>query len=118
MKKKLLEILESVKNDVNGHFPSLYSKDDVMILLVNIVDRVEVLEDSTSEIDWDELQNKIINDLESTLDNFNYDDSVGLDLDHNNHIDIEFNSRDIINEIKDSIRTTVDDFVTEEVNND
>jgi hypothetical protein len=87
-------------NEITEHFPSVYTKEDV-VKLINLLD------DTQQKIDVEELKRKIRNKLErlSSEDVVDYS-SVELSMNYDNRVEldrIEVQSDNIMDEIEETI---------------
>ena len=93
-------------NEIAEHFPSVYTKDDV-VKLINLLD------DTQQKIDVEELKRKIRNKLErlSSEDVIDYS-SVELSMNYDNRVEVE--SMDVQSDnIMDEIEETIDEYFDE-----
>ena len=93
-------------NEITEHFPSVYTKEDV-VKLINLLD------DTQPKIDVDELKQKIRNKIErlSSEDVVDYS-SVELSMNYDNRVEvesIEINTDNIIEEIEEIVDEYFDD---------
>ena len=93
-------------NEITEHFPSVYTKEDV-VKLINLLD------DTQPKIDIDELKQKIRNKIErlSSEDVVDYS-SVELSMNYDNRVEvesIEINTDNIIEEIEEIVDEYFDD---------
>jgi hypothetical protein len=93
-------------NEITEHFPSVYTKDDV-VKLINLLD------DTQQKIDVEELKRKIRNKLErlSSEDVIDYS-SVELSMSYDNRVEVE--SMEVQTDtIMDEIEEVIDDYFEE-----
>lgn len=107
-KTQIHEILVKYENQVWDSFPSIYTKDDVKRLLNQIIIEVgDVMdEDTSSNVDLDDLQRRIIINVVDAIESHDFEDDVELDLTYSNQINIDFKTDDIIKSVRESIDET------------
>ena len=112
-KTQIHEILVKYENQVWDSFPSIYTKDDIKKMMNKIIIEVgDVLDDTTnSDIDLEDLQQKVILNVVDAIESFDFEDEVELELTYSNQIDITFQSDKIIRSVRESITETFEQFV-------
>jgi len=93
-------------NEITEHFPSVYTKDDV-VKLINLLD------DTQQKIDVEELKRRIRNKIErlSSEDVVDYS-SVELSMNYDNRVELE--SIEVQSDtIMDEIEETIDEYFDE-----
>ena len=130
-KESILEILNLEKNNVNDSFPSIFTKENVITILEGIEDLVmtmetektEESETETSNVDVKELVKRIKESVKDTIENFDFDECVSLELSYSNQIEINVDYEEIIRHCKNEIDDTLESYLeeieveTEKVNN-
>ena len=124
-KENLLEILKTEKNNVNDSFPSIFTKENVITILEGIEDLVmtmeteETEETETSNVDVKELVKRIKESVKDTIENFDFDECVSLELSYSNQIEISVEYEEIIRHCNNEIDDTLENYVeeTQEVEN-
>jgi hypothetical protein len=110
-KTKVHDILTKYENQVWNSFPSVYTKDDIKKMMNEIIIEVdEVLEKESTDIDLDDLQQKIITSVVDTIESFDFEDEIELELNYGNQIDITFENDKIIRSVRETINETFSDF--------
>lgn len=111
-KTQIHEILVKYENQVWDSFPSIYTKDDVKKMLNQIIIEVgDVMdEDTSSNVDLEDLEQKVILNVVDAIESFDFEDEIELELTYSNQIDITFNSDKIIRSIRESITETFEVF--------
>jgi hypothetical protein len=110
-KTQVHDILTKYENQVWSSFPSVYTKDDIKRMMNEIIIEVDdVLEKESTDIDLDDLQQKIILSVVDTIESFDFEDEIELELNYNKQIDISFDNDSIIRNVRDSIKETFSDF--------
>jgi hypothetical protein len=107
-RNEVLAKIEQVKTElVDGAFPSLFSKEDVQILFEHILDAVGGLEDeapaSTPADSMLAIERSIKENVESVIENFNFEDAIELSIGWGNQIEIDVNVRDLRRELNEAI---------------
>lgn len=105
------------KNNVINAFPSVFTKEDIGILFAKFNKEVEVLVDGIeadvkpSNIDLDALKQRIIDNVENTLEGWNVDtgdlSDLKFSIDYNNCIELDscsLDSTDIVRDVKNNLR--------------
>ena len=124
-KENLLEILKTEKNNVNDSFPSIFTKENVITILEGIEDLVmtmqteETEETETSNVDVKELVKRIKESVKDTIENFDFDECVSLELSYSNQIEISVEYEEIIRHCNNEIDDTLVNYLeeTQEVEN-
>ena len=124
-KENLLEILKIEKNNVNDSFPSIFTKENVITILEGIEDLVmtmeteETEETETSNVDVKELVKRIKESVKDTIENFDFDECVSLELSYSNQIEISVEYEEIIRHCNNEIDDTLVNYLeeTQEVEN-
>ena len=119
-KTQIHEILVKYENQVWDSFPSIYTKDDIKKMMNQIIIEVgDALDDETtsSNIDLEDLQKKVILNVVDAIESFDFEDEIELELSYDKRIDVSFDSDKIIRTIRESIYDTFIEFeeVGEEV---
>ena len=111
-KTQIHEILVKYENQVWESFPSIYTKDDVKKMLNQIIIEVgDVMdEDTSSNVDLDDLQRRIIINVVDAIESHDFEDDVELDLSYSNQINIDFKPDDLIKSVRESITETFEVF--------
>jgi hypothetical protein len=110
-KTQVHDILTKYENQVWSSFPSVYTKDDIKRMMNEIIIEVdEVLEKESTDIDLDDLQQKIILSVVDAIESFDFEDEIELELNYNKQIDISFDNDSIIRNVRESINETFNDF--------
>ena len=107
-RNEVLAKIEQVKTElVDGAFPSLFSKEDVQILFDHILDAVGGLEDeapaSTPADSMLAIERSIKENVESVIENFNFEDAIELSIGWSNQIEMDVNVRDLRRELNEAI---------------
>lgn len=107
-KTQIHEILVKYENQVWESFPSIYTKDDVKKMLNQIIIEVgDVMdEDTSSNVDLDDLQRRITMNVVDAIESHDFEDDVELDLSYSNQINIDFKPDDLIKSVRESIEET------------
>ena len=124
-KENLLEILKIEKNNVNDSFPSIFTKENVITILEGIEDLVMTMETEetekteTSNVDVKELVKRIKESVKDTIENFDFDECVSLELSYSNQIEISVEYEEIIRHCNNEIDDTLVNYLeeTQEVEN-
>ncbi len=119
-KENVLLILDLQKSNVRESFPSIFSREDVLNLLDGIEDQVKSFEDESVSVNFDvkkvlnTLINRIQDEVESSLDGYDYDGDMSVEMDYDRRVEVEFRPSDgLIDEIKSVIRDTTEEFLEE-----
>jgi len=117
-KENVLLVLDLQKSEVRKSFPSLFSREDVLTILDGIEDQVKSIK-SNESVDGDvesklnELVKQIKENVQDTIENYDFDGEIEVELTHSREIIFEFDSSNLWNEVESSIRDTTDDFIEE-----
>jgi len=119
-KTQIHEILVKYENQVWDSFPSIYTKDDIKKMMNQIIIEVgDALDDETtsSNIDLEDLQKKVILNVVDAIESFDFEDEIELEISYDKRIDVSFENDKIIRTIRESITDTFIEFeeVEEEV---
>jgi len=119
-KENVLLVLDLQKSNVRESFPSIFSREDVLNLLDGIEDQVKSFEDESVSVNFDvkkvlnTLINRIQDEVESSLDGYDYDGDMSVEMDYDRRVEVEFRPSDgLIDEIKSVIRDTTEEFLEE-----
>jgi hypothetical protein len=119
-KTQIHEILVKYENQVWDSFPSIYTKDDIKKMMNQIIIEVgDALDEETtsSNIDLEDLQKKVILNVVDAIESFDFEDEIELEISYDKRIDVSFENDKIIRTIRESITDTFIEFeeVEEEV---
>ena len=112
-KTQIHEILVKYENQVWDSFPSIYTKDDIKKMMNQIIIEVgDALDEETtsSNIDLEDLQQKVILNVVDAIESFDFEDEIELELSYDKRIDVSFESDKIIRTIRESITDTFIEF--------
>lgn len=118
-------ILEEFTTSIDSGFPSVYSKEDVKVLLGMFAKKAEVTvqpEDeglTVTERAIDDLMEDIVNTFENELDDTRYNEFIDLSsaefsIDYGNQLtldSIDLNTSEIAQKLSDVIANKVSDFI-------
>jgi predicted transcriptional regulator len=117
-KENVLLVLDLQKSEVSKSFPSLFSREDVLTILDGIEDQVKSIK-SNESVDGDvesklnELVKQIKENVQDTIENYDFDGEIEVELTHSREIIFEFDSSNLWNEVESSIRDTTEEFIDE-----
>jgi len=117
-KTQIHEILVKYENQVWDSFPSIYTKDDIKKMMNQIIIEVgDALDEETtsSNIDLEDLQKKVILNVVEAIESFDFEDEIELEISYDKRIDITFQSDRIIRNVRESISDTFIEFEDVEV---
>jgi hypothetical protein len=112
-KTQIHEILVKYENQVWDSFPSIYTKDDIKKMMNQIIIEVgDALDEETtsSNIDLEDLQKKVILNVVDAIESFDFEDEIELEISYDKRIDITFQSDRIIRNVRESISDTFIEF--------
>jgi hypothetical protein len=112
-KTQIHEILVKYENQVWDSFPSIYTKDDIKKMMNEIIIEVgDVLDEETtsSNIDLEDLQKKVILNVVDAIESYDFEDEIELEISYDKRIDITFQSDRIIRNVRESITETFIEF--------
>jgi hypothetical protein len=116
-------------NDIDNHFPTLYTKDDVKAVLskfslsLNEIIGLQIMgEKISTNIDLEELKQNLLEALERKIDNIDSNDvvdydSVDLMISYRNQVEIEsidVNCSTLFDEISTVINDEFDNYIEED----
>jgi hypothetical protein len=120
-KEEVLSKIEFVKQTmVTDAYPSIYSKDDVIVLLMHLADGLEACEvveaptSNTSNVNLQEVENRIKNAVIETINEFDYEEEIELELAWSKQINVSFDTRNLIGQVKDAIDDVMNEYAEEE----
>jgi hypothetical protein len=120
-KEEVLSKIEFVKQTmVTDAYPSIYSKDDVIVLLMHLADGLEACEaaevptSNTNNVNLQEVENKIKNAVIEAINDFDYEEEVELELAWSKQINVSFDTRNLIGQVKDAIDDVMNEYAEEE----
>ena len=112
-KTQIHEILVKYENQVWDSFPSIYTKDDIKKMMNQIIIEVgDALDEETtsSNIDLEDLQKKVILNVVGAIESYDFEDEIELEISYDKRIDVSFESDKIIRTIRESITDTFIEF--------
>jgi len=117
-KENVLLVLGLQKSEVSKSFPSLFSREDVLTILDGIEDQVKSIKSNESVDDYvetklNELVKQIKENVQDTIENYDFDGEIEVELTHSREIIFEFDSSNLWNEVESSIRDTTEEFIDE-----
>ena len=117
-KENVLLVLDLQKSEVRKSFPSLFSREDVLTILDGIEDQVKSIKSNESVDDYvetklNELVKQIKENVQDTIENYDFDGEIEVELTHSREIIFEFDSSNLWNEVESSIRDTTEEFIDE-----
>ena len=101
-------IFEQAIANVRSAYPSVYTKEDVVILINDLLIAVEAVEKEKPTVSNDALE-RIKESLLEGVKNISIEDYVELELNYDNRIDINIDERAILNEVEESFDIAVDE---------
>lgn len=115
---------EEFRNSVDSSYPSIFTKDDVKKLIDEIEEKLvsklneqSLTQQSASNIDLDNLKQKLKDTLEGIIDSHDYDDNAEFELSGRSVI-LDFTSRYLNDEVMEGIDEVWDEiFPTKEDEN-
>jgi predicted RNA-binding protein Jag len=117
-KKNVLLVLDLQKSEVRKSFPSLFSREDVLTILDGIEDQVKSMESNEFVYDdvettIDKLVKQIKENVQDTIENYDFDNEIEVELTHSREIRFEFDSSNLWNEVESSISDITEEFIEE-----
>ena len=117
-KENVLLVLDLQKSQVRESFPSIFSREDVLTILDGIEDQVKSIEtnesvDGNVEFKLNELVKHIKENVQDTIENYDFDGEIEIELNHRREITTEFDSSNLWSEVKYTIENTMDEFIEE-----
>ena len=101
-------IFEEAIASVNAAYPSVYTKEDVIVLIKDIQAGVEDADQARAPFDVVILEGIKQSMLEG-VSNIDFENCVALELNYDNRIDIDIDTRAIFKEVEESFDTAVDE---------
>lgn len=102
---------------VHDSFPSIFTKDDVILLLIELEQRVlshETEEKSTSiNVDVKDLVDRIKDRVQEAIEEYDFEDNTTLDLSYNRQIDVSVETDELIRDCKHEIDGVFEDYLEE-----
>ena len=121
-KEEVLSKIEFVKQTmVTDAYPSIYSKDDVIVLLMHLADGLEACEvaeaptSNTSNVDLLDVERKIKEAIIETINDFDYEEEIELELAWSKQINVSFDTRNLIGQVKEAIDDVMNEYAEAEV---
>lgn len=100
------KIFQKVRIEVIESYPSIFSKDDV-ILLIDRIQR-EVGNPTISSEKLDKLKDELIDGVKDVIRDFDYDDVIELSVD-GREISVDFDSPSLLVEVEERINDIFED---------
>jgi hypothetical protein len=121
-KEEVLSKIEFVKQTmVTDAYPSIYSKDDVIVLLMHLADGLEACEvaeaptSNTSNVDLLDVERKIKEAIIETINDFDYEEEIELELAWSKQINVSFDTHNLIGQVKEAIDDVMNEYAEAEV---
>lgn len=92
-------IFEQAIANVNSAYPSIYTKEDVVRLIQDIRAGVEAAEEESAKPAARDFLEAVKESLLEGVKSLSIEDFVSLELNYDNRIDIDIDTRGLINEI-------------------
>jgi hypothetical protein len=105
---------------VTDAYPSIYSKDDVIVLLMHLADGLEACEvaeaptSNTSNVDLLDVERKIKEAIIETINDFDYEEEIELELAWSKQINVSFDTRNLIGQVKEAIDDVMNEYAEAE----
>jgi hypothetical protein len=120
-KENVLQVLVLKKSEIFESFPSIFSREDVITILEGIEDQImttetegtEETETKTSNVDVKELIKRIKESVKETIENFDFDECVSLELSYSNQIEINVDYKEIVRHCDNEIDESVENYLEE-----
>ncbi len=117
-KENVLLVLDLQKSEVRKSFPSLFSREDVLTILDGIEDQIKSIESNESvgedvKSTIDKLVKQIKESVQDTIENYDFDGEIEIELNHRREITTEFDSSNLWSEVRYTIDNTMDEFIEE-----
>jgi predicted RNA-binding protein Jag len=117
-KENVLLVLDLQKSQVRESFPSIFSREDVLTILDGIEDQIKSIESNESvgedvESTINKLVKQIKESVQDTIENYDFDGEIEIELNHRREITTEFDSSNLWSEVRYTIDNTMDEFIEE-----
>jgi hypothetical protein len=121
-KENVLQVLNLQKSEIFESFPSIFSREDVISILEGIEDQIMTMETKgtkteteteTSNVDVKELVKRIKESVKETIENFDFDECVSLELSYSNQIEINVDYEEIVRHCDNEINESVENYLEE-----
>jgi predicted RNA-binding protein Jag len=117
-KENVLLVLDLQKSEVRKSFPSLFSREDVLTILDGIEDQIKSIESNESvgedvKSTIDKLVKQIKESVQDTIENYDFDGEIEIELNHRREIVTEFDSSNLWSEVNYTIDNTMEEFIDE-----
>lgn len=105
------EIFHKVRMEVIESYPSVYSKDDVILLIDRIQREVGNINGGKMTQDsWGRLRTQIEGKIIEVCNDFDFDGTIDVELNYNRQIEVLFDPRDLRNELVEAVDGVITDF--------
>lgn len=125
IKMTLEDVFQEKIVEVSEAFPSIYTKDDVVKLLINIKNILEDVEPSPANFGakLENFQDEVTTTIRRRISQYDYDDSVNLELRNHNEIHYDIDTDGVEYDVESAIEEMFNDFkkeleIVEEVEED
>ena len=108
MKKQIQELLDSKMSQVENAYPSIFTKDDVKVLLNDIISVVEDIEERGDSQISDEFVSKLKRQVKDAIIDYDFDYNAEVEL-YDKRIEVSFDT----SEICDMAISAIDEVVSE-----
>ena len=120
-KEEVLSKIEFVKQTmVLEAYPSIFTKEDVAVLLMHLADGLDACEvaeaptSNTSNINLLDVERKIKDAVRNAIDDFDYEEEIELELSWSKQINVSFDSRNLIGQVNEAIDEAMIEYAEEE----
>ena len=115
MKQQIQELLNSKMSQVQDAYPSIFTKDDVKVLLSDIIDVVDNIEEDDVQLQIsDEFVNKLKKNVKDAIIDYDFDYNAEVDL-YDKRIEVSFDTSEICDLAVSAINEVVEEYTEKAV---
>lgn len=105
------KIFHTVRMEVIESYPSIFSKDDVILLIDRIQKDVRTITPKVSTETIENLRDELISEMNDVIGSYDYDSEIEVEL-NDREIQVDFNHRGLRDEIEEKINEVIDEHIS------
>ena len=98
--KGQIDVVNSIKNLQFVKCQISFSQEDVSWMLQQLIDMIEIMEEKTTNVDLEDIKERVMENIINVIDNHDYDENVSLDLNYDRTIEVSFDSHKLERDVK------------------
>jgi len=98
--KGQIDVVNSIKNLHSVKCQISFSQEDVSWMLQQLIDMIEIMEEKTTNVDLEDIKERVMENIINVIDNHDYDENVSLDLNYDRTIEVSFDSHKLERDVR------------------